>query len=433
MSRASFLTWARGALAPLPAIVSRLEAEALHPLGAMIGDASVVALSEASHNAAEPMEFRNRVLQYLVERHQFTAIAIESGLVESQVVHDFVRGGAGSLSQVVSEGISWTFDRHPQNHALVRWVREYNTNTRHVQKINFYGFDVPGSPGNTNVARSMDVALTKALQYLNLVDRQQADILQTRVESLLPSLRLDCHAPVHGSSYTKLELTQRNAITAVVADVISLFERSEERYIAASTRDSYAWAYRAAICARQADNWLRCTPKGWRPPNGAAHYSPEDIEFLSAASDVRDRAQADNLDWIIRQEGDHGKVLVYASRFHVCTTLFKTSRFQQRPAGTYLRQRFGDQLVTIGNLIGGGSHGDSDGRSILWRAAPESMDGIAREVGSPLYLLDLRKAPQPIMSWLLREHPLAPSESEVRLAIGHAFDVLFYIDTITPA
>jgi len=50
-------------------------------------------LSEGVHGAAEPLEFRNRVLQYLVEAKAFTAIAIESGIVESRTVHDYVRGG----------------------------------------------------------------------------------------------------------------------------------------------------------------------------------------------------------------------------------------------------------------------------------------------------------------------------------------------------
>ena len=63
----------------------------------MIGDKPLVALSEGIHFAAEPLEFRNRVLQYPVERKGFTAIAIESGVVEGRVVYDYVHGALQRL------------------------------------------------------------------------------------------------------------------------------------------------------------------------------------------------------------------------------------------------------------------------------------------------------------------------------------------------
>ena len=42
-------------------------------LGEIVGEARIVALGEGSHGVAEPLDFRNRVLQYLVEEK---AIAI---------------------------------------------------------------------------------------------------------------------------------------------------------------------------------------------------------------------------------------------------------------------------------------------------------------------------------------------------------------------
>src|SRR5687767_7224396 len=77
--------------------------EDLAPLGEMIRDATVVALSEGVHGGAEPLEFRNRVLQYLVREKGFTAIAIESGIVEGRMVHDYVRGGPGDLASALSQ------------------------------------------------------------------------------------------------------------------------------------------------------------------------------------------------------------------------------------------------------------------------------------------------------------------------------------------
>jgi erythromycin esterase len=434
LNRAGFLQWASESLAPLSTVTSNADRKDLAPLSEKIGDASIVALSEASHAAAEPLEFRNRVLQYLVEEKGFTAIAIESGLVEGRIVHDYVRGGAGEIAAVLAQGISWSFDRHPQNRDLVRWLRSYNSDPRRARKVNFYGFDVPGSPGNADARRSEDTALVELLRYLNGVDPSAAARFHQTMDAFLPDIRLDCSYATDGPRYTRLKQPDRDALTAAIADLVSLIERKEAEYSAASSADDYEWAYRAAIGARQIDGWLRHVPTGWQPSGAQFKYSEEESRFFCAALDTRDRAQADNLDWIVRREGPDGKVLVYASRFHISASTFKLSSSQQQTAGTYLRTRFGDRLVTIGNLIGEGECGDGeDGRVAIGRAGPDTIDGVAGELGVPLFLLDLRTAPAPVARWLAQDHPLAAGQEGSRLAIGRAFDVLFYIDKVTPA
>ena len=103
--RSAFLEWAKGALAPLKTVVPDAEWHDLEPFGSMVGDATVVALGEgAIHGCAESLEFRNRVLRYLVREKGFTAIALESGAVEGKLVHEYVRGGPGELSEVLADG-----------------------------------------------------------------------------------------------------------------------------------------------------------------------------------------------------------------------------------------------------------------------------------------------------------------------------------------
>jgi erythromycin esterase-like protein len=83
-----------------------------------------------------------------VENLGFRVIAIESGITEGRVVHDHVTGTPGDLGTVMQQGISMGFDRFPQNEELVKWMREWNADPRHQQKLEFFGFDVPGSSGN---------------------------------------------------------------------------------------------------------------------------------------------------------------------------------------------------------------------------------------------------------------------------------------------
>src|SRR6476619_1818927 len=117
--RDAFVNWAGKSLKPLNTVAPSPSTADLAPIKAMIGNATVVAISEGVHAGAEPLEFRNRLFQYLVQEMGFTAIAIESGISESRQVHDYVLGGSGELKDVLTRGLTWTFDRLPQNAALV--------------------------------------------------------------------------------------------------------------------------------------------------------------------------------------------------------------------------------------------------------------------------------------------------------------------------
>jgi erythromycin esterase len=427
--RSTVLSWAKASAVPISTDLS--------PLGKVLGKATVVALSEGTHGAGEPLEFRNQVLRYLVEKQGFTAIAIESGTVEGQAVQDYVLGGPGSLDNVVSQGFSWTFHRMPQNRALVEWLRQYNADARHKRKVNFYGFDVPGSPGNPNANRGIPTAITAALTYLDRVDAAAAAGFHARLAPLLGNLHLAMFQPADAPTYDQLSGAERNALTGLITDVIALIERREASYIAASTTHDYEAAYRAAIGARQTDSVLRQIPLERRASAEPAQTPDERLKFFASFSDVRDRAQADNLDWIVRQEGAGGKVLVFAHRYHLSAEPVQTDlNSDSQPAqvaGTYLRRRLGDRLLVIGNVIGGGEIACVEVRKTLPLAPPESMDRLASEVGLPRFLLDLRKAPAPVNAWLDEKHRLGFGQRFFEHSIARGFDVLFYIDTITPA
>ena len=438
-----FLSWAKDCAVPLPTVAAGPPWGDLRPLGNMVGDAAVVALSEAVHGGAELLKFRNRAFQYLVQEKGFTAIAIESGIVEGRAVYDYVLGGSGTLLTAVAQGFSWTFDQLFENHDLVRWLREYNADPQHTRKVRFYGFDVPGSPGEANANRGLDTALTEALNYLVSVDAAEGDAFHARLDPFIPSIRFDFRRPRDASGYDKLSQGERDSITATIADLVSVLERREAPYQAASSVNDYEWAYRAAIGARDADAWLRRIPTGWQPSNDPVSILDERMRFLSSARDVRDRAQADNLEWIIRQEGPLGRILVFAHRYHLSTKSVKAPGVEQpsqEVMGTYLRRRLGERLVTIGSLIGAGEVecaglrcGDGITQT-LGRLAQESIEGLAGEMGAHQFLLDLRTAPAPVANWLERVHLVGEGRYDaLDVPLSGAFDVLFYVDAVTPA
>lgn len=440
---AALLDWAKGSARPLDEDAGYL------PLGELIDNAKIVALSEGEHFAAEPLDCRNELFKYLVEERGFSVIAIESGLVESRFVHDYVRGGPGDIAKIMKEGIGWTFDGLPQNRELIEWMRQHNKEAGSSRPLNFYGFDIPGSPSNPDAQRGPQIALLEALSFLDRVDVNAAGDFHVRVDPILPRLRFDIYGTHSSPGYESLSRVERDQLTATIADLSSLIERKECAYSEASTFEDYQWARRAAYGARQTDAFLRESPLDWRA-------SDEQARFLDVAFDLRNRAQLDNLEWIISREGPDAKILLYAHNGHTSASTVQwhwqpidadgrdrpapALMYSHEPLGKYLRRRFGDDFVAIGNLIGGGEVGSRRFRRPLRPPARCSLDQIARHVAQPRAVLQLRIAPPEILEELSSSHTISrgfelPGQFRVSMQYTprRAFDAVICMGTVSPA
>jgi erythromycin esterase len=429
------MQWAREACISLAPAEGRLTAPDLAPVARLVGGATLVALSEAVHGAAEPLEFRNRLFEHLVTEHGFTAIAIESGIVESRAVCDYVRGDAGNLDDILSTGLSWNFGRLPQNQDVIGWLREYNANPRHARKINFYGFDLPGSPGNARTRVGVDIALDTAMQYLERVDAQGAQCLREGLRHVSSHLRFDFHRPPAAAGYDRLSPDERDQFAAAIADLIDYLEQHASQCVARTGIVEYEWAHLAAISARQIDAWLRCIPPGWCPSQDPVEFPSRQTSFIADANDVRDRAQADNLDWIVRREGPGGKILIHGHRYHLSAAPVQPSWSgrHHEVMGTYLRRRYGQRLVTLGNLIGDGAIDNCGVIETLAPAPLESLDQLAAQLSMAAGALDLRAAPTAVRRWLERKRVIGHGRDLLELSVAEAYDALILFDAVSPA
>ena len=420
---AEFVAWASKSLHPISNDSNAPPSE-LARLGAMIGDARIVALSEGTHGAAELLVFRNRLFKYLVEELGFTAIAIESGITESRVVDDYVLGSSAELETVVAQGLGWMFDRLPQNKELVQWMREYNMNVP-KQKIRFFGFDIPGSPTVGWATRGVGSVIEEPFRYVGLVDPEAAAGLQEQLRPLLPSIRLDLlgATPPGQAQYFDLSRRDRDLLTATIADLISLLERRELTYSANSSPTDYQWAYSMALGARQTDAYLRRIPIGW---TGGQQ------DWVYEALQVRNRAMADNVSWIIDQLGKEERVLLFGHRVHMAAAPVVTGG-RRTPLGAHLRKRYGNEMVAIGNLVGEGEVGCKDQPTARIAPSTTSVDALLAQINEPLFVLDLRMAPSEVAGWLQQTNVLSDGLDAISLEVSDAFDVLLFTGGLTPA
>lgn len=416
----ALLSWLSEAHHPLATANGVYSASDLIVVGEMIGDARIIALGEGNHGAAEPLLFRNRLFRYLVEEQGFSAIAIESGTVESRAIDDYVQGGLGELEEVVAWGFSATMDDFPQNAALVRWMRSYNQGKSASEKIRFFGFDVPGSPTNGFSIRGVDTAIMEAIDFLRIVDETSASEIEKRIAPLLP-LTLD--------NYGQLTEAERDRFTGVVSDLVGQIQRREWAYVEASSRADYDWALVAALGSRQIDTFLRFLPLNWAREDGYG--------WASEAGLYRDRAMMENMEWILSQLRSDDRMMLFGAGGHLSALPVgnELDEMQQVPFGVYLNQRYAADIVTIGNIISDGAIGNCPrGPLLKLEPPPEStLSYTFAAVGVPQYVVDLRRAPPEAAAALGRSNGLWNGLMSFTLPVPDVFDIVYFSGPVTPA
>jgi erythromycin esterase len=412
----AFVLWAKSHAVPLRTVdVSGDDAD-LRPLQGMVGSARIVALGEAAHGAHEPLALRNRIFKFLVERMGFTAIAIESGITESQRVQEYVLGGDGAARQVVHDDLTWGFGEYEENVALVQWMHDYNADPAHSHKIRFYGVDL--SAGEDAAFGRARITIDAALSYLARVDTASARGMRAAVEPYLERFS--------SAGYPSLSSAERDRLSSAIDALAALLERKRAMFVASTTATDYEWALRNAQVARQLDTFFRVEP----PPTTDGSVPPT----LYKAMNVRDSAMAMNLEWVLQREGASGRVMLFAHDAHVADAVMTGPLWKSfaRPAtsmGVHLRQRLGHSLFVIATSSAHNAPG--------LPAAPldaTSIDAALAHLGMPLFLLDIRSAAQhpAAAAWLGQRRALRINfDSHVDVVADSAFDALMFVDTLT--
>jgi erythromycin esterase-like protein len=234
------------------------------------------------------------------------------------------------------------------------------------------------------------------------------------------------------NGYGDVKQPERDALTAAIADLVSLMERQRFAYVERSSKDDFDWAERTAIGARQADTWFRRMPLGWKLEDGLA--------WTRYAMQVRDRTMADNLEWVRSRLGPRGRVLVFAASGHLASTVVQVPTQPMRemiPLGAYAKDRFGSDFINILNLVVNGEivYCSANPRRLMTLKAPpaSAIENLFAAVSVPRYVLDLRRAPRSVSTWLHQVHDHWNGFGTAQFATADAFDLVFYVSPVTSA
>ncbi|MDR2295139.1 MAG: erythromycin esterase family protein [Microbacterium sp.] len=395
----------------------------LEPLDDLISSARVVALGESMHRVHEFLALRHRLFRYLVERHGFTALAIESGFAEGLGVQRWIAGERGDAAEVARTGMTYHFGSCAESVALIEDLRSRG-------RVRFAGLDVSASGAGG------PRPLEEAARLLDIVDPGYADVVRREILPLFGYLPADdggiAWAAPALHAYLALPPAERDALTAAVARL--------------STRIDALWPQYAAEAGREIAWTLRRLADSARLGTGFLTAMIERRAGGITPSSTRDALMARTVQSLLEREE---RVLVIAANGHIQRSPMLAPPLVTEPfptMGTHLAASLGEDYVPIATTFGSGevwlhrpAPGSRPGHSVpftdsLDAAAPGSLDALLATPAVALGLLTWRdrRADDPIVRLIDATRSTMNGDGEILCSPRTAFDAAIHVDAITP-
>jgi erythromycin esterase len=399
--------WIKANLIPLKTCEPGSGFADLQRLKKLVGDARVVSLGEATHGTHEFFRMKHRLLEFLVSEMDFNVFAIEAPMPQAAYINRYLMDGVGDPAEALAR-ISWPLDTMEMLD-MIHWMRRYNLDPKHTRKLKFFGFDM----------QDPRYALKFLLGYLATVDPEQARLSGEALKPLMVS-------PGVVSPLTEAQLRPW------AEHVHKLLARLEAQAKDYQDRSSAGTLVAAQQNARLLSQW--------------AEFKADPLR----AGRVRERAMAENVQWILQHEGPGARMVLWAHNLHVEVTPHPEG---PQIMGAHLREALVNDMVVFGFVFNHGGFESRD-RSIVshplrtFVVAPEpkaTMEEALARAGFPLFILDLRKLPNQgvAANWFqvaqgVREmgsvYTPANPDSALRVRwFTWSFDALIFVDSTTPA
>jgi erythromycin esterase len=359
-------TWIKANAIPLTTVEAGHGFADMLPLKKVVGNSRLVCLGDATYGSHEFFQLRHRMLEFLVENMGFTVFAIAANMPEVYAVNEYVLEGKGDPAKALADFHYWTWNTEEMLE-MIGWMRRYNENPAHTRKVKFYGIDMQYT--------ELPYAKTKA--YLDKVDPAGAAWLTQHLSVFASNKFLD----------EKLSAEQKQIWLKDTFELLSRFDAHRADYIKASSIAEFALMRQyVRICSQSMEM--------------------ESAENMVISNSVRDQKMAENMLWIMEQEGPQAKAVFWDHNMQIELGLSWDGVF---PIGTYLKKSLGNSMVVFGFVFNQGGFRSSEmppqSRGVVsFKVKPDPKEtlGLAlASTGFPVLALDLRQLPSagPVKSW----------------------------------
>ena len=339
---------------------------------ALIGDARIVLLGEASHGTHEFYRERARITKRLITERGFTAVAIEGDWPDAYRVNRFVSGARSDPdAQTALDGFrrfpTWMW-RNADVLDFVGWLRAHNEGLHHsARKVGFYGLDL----------YSLGASIEAVIAYLDEQDPRAAARARARYECLQPY-----GGESAGYGQAVLLGVSEPCRRRVIEQLVEL-RRAAGEYLSRdglAAEDEYFFAEQNAAVVANAEEYYR-TMFGDR----------------AGSWNQRDRHMADTLDQLVAHLDRHGgtaRVVVWAHNSHVgdARSTEMTHRGELN-IGQLVRERHGQDAVSVGfttyagTVTAASDWGEPAERKRVRAALADSYEALLHATHMPAFLL----------------------------------------------
>ena len=388
--------WLKKAAIPLAAVEAGKGFKDLQPLKAVVGDARIVSLGEATHGTREHFQLKHRLLEFLVTEMGFTHFAIEANMTEAFTVNDYVLNGTGSAKKALAGLYFWTWYTE-EVLGLIEWIRDYNR--KHGAKIQFLGFDM----------QTGTVAAANARTFVAKADpgfAKEAARLFDKAAPLFPK------TPDEQESFNSLPAAEKKFLAEAPWEIVAHLEKNRDTYL-------------KAMKAEEVDRGLL-----------DARIAAQAAKNTIATYNYRDECMAANVGWILDHAAKGSKIVLWAHNGHV-------SR-QDGAMGSHLAKKYGKQMVIVGFGAGEGTYtAIARGFGLkkdneLTAAKAGSLEKVFRDAKTGDCVLDLRPgATNADGQWLQRPHylrmigALAMDMQFQPCVLPDLYDAIVFVDKTT--
>ncbi len=346
--------------------IADIDTVELGPLLERIGNAKVVLLGEATHGTSEFYRMRARITRELILRRGFRAVAVEADWPDAAVVDRYVGHLSASQRrwQAFSRFPTWMW-RNREMLELVEWLREYNRELGPSEpRVRFHGLDL----------YSLYTSADAVIRYLDRVDP---------VAGRAARERYGCLSPWEGdpAAYGRAALTgqYRRCEREVVAQLKELLAKRLD--YAAADGDDFLDAVQNARLVADAERYYRI------------------MYYGSVASwNLRDQHMFDTLESLFAFGGSDSKIVVWEHNSHIGDArATEMGARGEHNVGSLCRQRFGDEVVSVGfgthtGTVAAASGWDEPMQVMAVRPAlAESYEALFHASGVPAGLVHLRQ------------------------------------------
>ncbi len=293
--------------------------EDLMPIKEILKDRKIVGIGEATHGTSEFFKMKHRFFEFLVEEMGYRVFAMECDGGGGQVINDYILSEEGNLEECLGD-IKYEVFRTEEVKNMIKWMKEYNDDPSHKEKIKFYGMDI----------QNIVDTLPKLSYYLGKLDKE----LQTKVEE-------DTLNTIYRNSIKALTNEQLESSLLNINKFKKDMENAKEKYLNNNLQNEYELAIWNLNLVSQCVEY-----------HIEVNKNENQMVQSVAASNLRDKYMADNVKWIQEYESKLGndKVMLWAHNLHV-----SSKDVNYIYMGKKLKEMYGDEYYSIGFEFSRGS------------------------------------------------------------------------------